>query len=69
MSVVKVIELISEGESVEAAIKAAVSEASKTLKNIRQINVEHIEALVEKNKISKYRVNCKLSFIVDEEIK
>lgn len=64
MSVVKIIEVISEGDSIEAAIQSAITEASKTLDNIKQINVEHIEGLVETNKITKYRVNSKISFIV-----
>ncbi len=64
-SIVKVIELISEGNTIEAAMQSAVTEASKTLHNIKQVNVEHIEALVESNKISKYRVIVKVSFLVD----
>ncbi len=64
-SIVKVIELISEGNSIEAAIESAVTEATKTLHNIKQVNVEHIEARVENNKISKYRVNVKISFLID----
>lgn len=65
MSVVKVIEIISEGSSIEQAMNSAVEEASKTLKNIRQINVEHIEGLVEQNKVSKFRINSKISFVVE----
>ena len=66
-SIVKVIELISEGESIDAAIKSAVTEASKTIQEIKQVNVEHIEARVEKNKVTKFRVNVKVSFVVDHE--
>lgn len=66
MSIVKVIEVISEGDSIEAAMKSAVAEASKTLQNIRQVNVDHIEALVENNKITKFRVNSKISFVVEK---
>jgi dodecin len=66
MSVVKVIEVISEGDSIDAAIKAAVKEVAKTVHDIKQINVEHIEALVDKNKVTKFRVNSKVSFIVDK---
>lgn len=65
MSIVKVIEVISEGATVDAAIKAAVAEAAKTLKEIKQVNVQHIEALVVKNKVTKFRVNCKISFVVE----
>lgn len=65
MSIVKVIEVISEGATVEAAIKAGVEEAAKTVKEIKQINVCHVEGIVEKNKIKKFRVNSKISFVVD----
>lgn len=64
MSIVKIIEIISEGVTVEAAIKAGVSEASKTVENIKQINVDHIEGIVEKNEVTKFRVNSKISFLV-----
>lgn len=69
MSVVKIIEVISEGKTIEAAMEAAVSEVTKTVQNVNQINVVHIEGIVEKNKISKYRVNANLSFLVDNSIK
>jgi flavin-binding protein dodecin len=65
MSIVKVIEVISEGKTIDEALQAAVKEASKTVENILQINVDHIEGLVEKNKIKKIRVNSKISFLVD----
>ncbi|HRD54928.1 MAG TPA: dodecin family protein [Parachlamydiaceae bacterium] len=64
MSIVKVIEVISEGASLEAAIKSGVEEAAKTVDEIKQINVCHIEGIVEKNKIKKYRINAKISFLV-----
>lgn len=73
MSIVKVIEIISEGKTLEEAINSGVEEASKTVQNIKQINVDHIEGIVEKNKsskyrISKFRVNSKISFLVDHSI-
>lgn len=64
MSVVKVIEIICEGATVEDAIKSGVAEAAKTVKEIKQINVCHVEGLVEKNKVTKFRVNAKISFLV-----
>jgi flavin-binding protein dodecin len=67
MSIVKVIEVISEGSSIEDAMKSAIVEASKTVDEIKQINVDHIEAIVEKKKIKKIRVHSKISFIVDHK--
>lgn len=69
MAIVKVIEVISEGETVDAALAAAVKEAAKTIENIKQINVQHIEGLVERNKLTKIRVNAKISFLVEHSKK
>jgi flavin-binding protein dodecin len=65
MAVAKVIEVLSEGDTIEEAIQSAVKEVSKTVKHVKQINVVHIEGIVEKNKITKFRVNSNISFIVD----
>ena len=68
MSVVKVIEIIAESEKGwEAAAKEAVSEASKTVKNIRSLYVESFQAIVENNEIINYRINAKISFVVGEK--
>lgn len=65
MSVAKVIEILCEGKTIEGALNAGVAEASKTVKNIRQVDVKWIHAVVENNKISTYRVNVKISFVVE----
>lgn len=64
MSIVKVIEVLCEGKSIEDAMSAGVKEASKTVKNIKQIDVKWIHAHVEKGRITHYRVNAKISFVV-----
>lgn len=67
MAVVKVIELIAESsESWEAATKVAVAEAAKTVRNIQNVYIENLKALVENNKIVGYRVNAKITFIVQD---
>jgi dodecin len=65
MSIVKVIEVMCEGKSIEDAMNSGVMEASKTLKNIKQIDAKWIHGHVENNKITKYRVNAKISFVVE----
>ncbi|MGK5595489.1 MAG: dodecin family protein [Parachlamydiaceae bacterium] len=65
MSIVKVIEVISEGNNLEAAMQAAVTEATKTVKHVQQVNVEHIEGIVTDNKVTKYRIHAKVSFVVE----
>lgn len=65
-NVVKVIEVLAESEeSWEDAAQEAVKRASKSLANIRSIYVEHLEAKVEKNKIVRYRINAKISFLLE----
>jgi flavin-binding protein dodecin len=42
--------------------KSRLQGAAEIVRNIRSIYIEHFEAAVEKNKISKYRINAKISF-------
>ena len=61
--VVKVIELMSESSSTwEEAVQNVVTEASKTLRNIRSIYVKEFTAAVENEKITSYRINAKVTF-------
>lgn len=63
MSVVKVIELLSESKvSWEDAAQQAVSKAAKTVRNVKSIYIKDHSASVEKGKIVSYRVNAKVSF-------
>lgn len=66
MSVVKVVEILAESnEGWEAAAQKAVEEVSKTVKNVTSVYVKDFQAIVEDGKIVRYRVNVKVSFIVD----
>jgi flavin-binding protein dodecin len=65
-SVLKVIEVLAESEKGwEDAAAEAVKRAAKTLKNIRSIYIENFEAKVEGQKIVLYRVNAKVSFVLE----
>ncbi len=65
MAILKVVELLSEsGISWEAAAQEAVKAASKTVDDIKSVNIENLQAIVVDNKVVKYRVNAKVSFIV-----
>ncbi|MDW7740272.1 MAG: dodecin family protein [Bacillota bacterium] len=67
MSVVKVIEILAEStESWEAATQAAVKEAAKTVRNIQIVYVDSQQAIVEGDKVVRYRVGTKISFIVQD---
>ena len=66
MSVVKVIEVLAESnEGWEAATKEAIAEASKSVHNIKSVYIKEFQAIVEDNKITRYRVNAKISFLVE----
>ena len=62
----KVIEVLAESEkSWEDAAAGAVTRAAETVKNIRSIYVEHFEAKVEGNRVVRYRINAKVSFVLE----
>ena len=65
MSLAKVIEVIAEGKTIELAVDAAVKEASDTVRNIKSVYIEGIQGLVDESKVTKYRVNVKVTFVVD----
>ncbi|MBD3380974.1 MAG: dodecin domain-containing protein [candidate division Zixibacteria bacterium] len=68
MSVVKVIEILAQSpDGWEAAAQEAVSEASKSVKNIQHVYVKDFQAIVEEDKIKMYRLNAKISFLVGEQ--
>ncbi len=68
MAVVKVIEVLSESTNGwEAAVQEAVNEASKTLNNIQSVYISNMQAMVENNKVVNYRINAKISFIIDSK--
>jgi len=67
MSIAKVIEVLAEGDSIEAAIQLAVSEAAETVRGIKHVYVEGVQALVEGNVVVKYRVNAKLTFVIETD--
>ncbi len=67
MAIVKVIEVLAQSEkSWEDATQMALEEASKTVRNIQSIYIKEFQAVVENEKISTYRVNAKISFLVGE---
>ena len=66
MPIVKVIEVISSSpKGIDDAIQNAVTEASKTVRNIDSVFVKDIKAHVKDGKISSYGIICKISFRLD----
>lgn len=66
MKVLKVIEVIGNStESFDDAVKNVIKEASKTVKNIKSVYVKDMQVKVNDNQITEYRVNTKVSFVID----
>jgi len=68
MSIARVTEIkASSTKSFDDAIQLGVARATKTLKNVRSAWVQNQEVEVdEKGKISEYRVQLKVTFILEE---
>ncbi len=66
MAIVKIIEVLAEsGESWEHAAQQALAEAAESVRNIQSIYVKEFQAIVEDNEITRYRINAKISFLVE----
>jgi dodecin len=65
---VKVIEVIGASDKgFTEATQAAVTEAAKSVKNIKSIFIKYMNANVENNQIVSYAVNAKISFEVESK--
>jgi flavin-binding protein dodecin len=66
MPMLKVVEILAQSEkSWEDAAQLAVQEAAKTVRNIKSIYIQEMEATVENDRITYYRVNVKVSFAIE----
>ncbi len=66
MPVVKVIEVIASSEkSFDDAVQNAVTEVSKTIKNIDSVYIKDFKCHVKDGNIVSYGVICKVSFRVE----
>jgi flavin-binding protein dodecin len=64
--VVKIIELIgTSSTSWSEAAQNAVTEAARTVKNIKGVHVKRCTAKVKNDKIVEYNVNVKIAFMVE----
>lgn len=65
--IVKIIEVIATSEKgFDDAAQNAVTEASKTVNNIKSVYIENLKAQVSNNRITSYAVNAKISFEVNK---
>jgi flavin-binding protein dodecin len=66
VTVVKIIELIgSSPNGWSEAAQNAVTEAAKTVKNIKGVHVKRCTAKVKNNNIVEYNADVKIAFIVE----
>jgi flavin-binding protein dodecin len=67
MSVAKVTEITStSSKGFEDAIKRGISRATKTLKNVKGAWINGQKVDIENGKITGYRVDMKVTFVLDE---
>ncbi len=68
MGIHKVIEVLAQSESGwEDAARKAVEQASRTVRNIKSLYVKEMQAVVESDRITHYRINAKITFEVSDE--
>ena len=67
MTVARVTEIISSSKkSFEDAIQKGIDRAAKTLKNVEGAWVKQQKVIVKDGKISEYRVDLKVTFVLIE---
>jgi len=67
MSVAKVTEITSTStKSFEDAIQSGIRRATKTFKNVRGAWISEQKIEIENNKIKTYRVDMKVTFVLEE---
>jgi flavin-binding protein dodecin len=67
MAVARVTEIISSSrKSFEDAVDTGISRAGKTLKNIQGAWVSDQKVVVEKGKITEWRVRMKVTFVLEK---
>ncbi|MFO0777496.1 MAG: dodecin family protein [Nitrospira sp.] len=66
MSIAKIIEISSDSPtSFEDAIVQGIAKASKTVHGIKSAWVAEQHVVVENNKVTSYRVDLKVTFVLD----
>ncbi len=66
-TVAKIIELTSSSaKSIEDAVETGIRRADDTLDNVEGAWVQDIKCVVKNGKISEWRVNMKVTFLLNE---
>ena len=66
MAIAKVVEVNSSSQkSFEDAIQTGISKVTETVKNVQGAWINEQKVIIQDNKITEYRVNLEISFLVD----
>ncbi|MCL5767809.1 dodecin family protein [Acinetobacter sp. ANC5681] len=66
MSIAKVVEVnSSSNKSFEDAIQTGITKVTETVKNVQGAWINEQKVVIKDNKITEYRVNLKISFLVE----
>ena len=66
MAIAKVVEVTSSSQkSFEDAIQTGITKVTETVKNVQGAWINEQKVIIQDNKITEYRVNLKISFLVD----
>ena len=66
MTVARVTEIIAiSKKSFDDAVAVGVARANKTLKNVKGAWIKNQEVMVDKGKVTGYKVNLKVTFVLE----
>ena len=66
MAIAKVVEVnSSSNKSFEDAIQPGIAKVTETVKNVQGAWINEQKVVIKDNKITEYRVNLKISFLVE----
>lgn len=66
MAIAKVVEVNSSStKSFEDAIQTGIQKVTETIKNVQGAWINEQKVVIKESKITEYRVNLKISFLVD----
>jgi flavin-binding protein dodecin len=67
MAIARVTEITAGSKkSFEDAVEKGIDRANKTLKNVSGAWVQDMKVEVEKGKVTEYRVNLKVTFVLED---
>ena len=66
MALAKIVEVKSSStKSFEDAVQTGIAKVTETVKNVQGAWINEQKVIIKENKITEYRVNLKISFLVD----